>query len=169
MSRFGSEDHAQVSDCIIVLGAAVRGDRPSPVFEQRLNHAILLHRAGMAPKVILTGGIGQGTAHAESEVGSTFVQSHGIPAEAILTESKSHTTQRNLAEAAALMTDHHLHTAIVVSDPDHMKRAILMAENLGMSAVSSPTRTSRFQSWKTRLPFLLREVYFFHHHLVTGD
>jgi len=169
ISRYGSEDHARRSDCIIVLGAAARGEIPSPVFEERLRHAVQLYHNGMAPKIILTGGIGKGTSLAESKVGSVFIQSLGISAADILTEDRSHTTQRNLAEAADLMKAHGLRSAIIVSDPDHMKRAIMMADDLNMESVSSPTSTSRFRSLETRLPFLLREVYFFHHYLVIGN
>lgn len=32
--NYGCKDHATKSDCIIVLGAAAYGDRPSPVFEK---------------------------------------------------------------------------------------------------------------------------------------
>ena len=167
--RFGSRDQARPSDCIIVLGAAVHGDIPSPIFEERLRHAVDLHRNGLARKVILTGGTGVANAHSESAVGSVFVRSHGIPQSDILTEKRSHTTQRNLAEALELMKQHRLRTAIIVSDPGHMKRAMMMAGDLGIDAVSSPTPSSRFRTNATRIPFLLREVYFFHHYLMTGN
>jgi uncharacterized SAM-binding protein YcdF (DUF218 family) len=42
-----------------------------------------------------------------------------------------------------------------------MKRAMLYADDLGMKAYSSPTPTSLYRSWKTRLPFLLREELFY--------
>src|SRR5688500_12278425 len=45
-------------DCAIVLGAAVRGDKPSPVFEGRLEHALELFRQGGIRHLILTGGSG---------------------------------------------------------------------------------------------------------------
>ena len=60
-------------------------------------------------------------------------------------------------------------SAIIVSDPMHMKRAMMMAGDLEVVAVSSPTPTSRYRSFKTKLGFLLREVYFIHHYFVTGD
>ncbi|WAC17760.1 YdcF family protein [Luteolibacter sp. SL250] len=167
--RFGSEDQARPSDCIIVLGAAVHGDVPSPVFLQRLRHGVDLQHRGMARKIIFTGARAEGDSHSESGMGEFFARSMGIPADNILIEERSTTTLGNLVEAAALMKEHRLESAIIVSDPDHMKRAMRMARDLGIRAYSSPTPTSRYQSWKTRLPFLLREMYFFHHYLVTGD
>lgn len=46
---------------------------------------------------------------------------------------------------------------------------MLMAGNLGIKAVSSPTPTSRYRSAGTRAVFLAREIYFHHHYLVTGE
>jgi len=50
-----------------------------------------------------------------------------------------------------------------------MKRAMLMANDIGITASSSPTPTSRYRSLKTKLGFLLRELYFIHHYIATGD
>lgn len=166
--KFGYEDHAKPSDCAIVLGAAVNGANPSPVFEERIKHALSLYRAGAVSKIIFTGGYGAGVSHAESEVGADYVIRQGVPASAVLTETKSHTTQENLVEAKALMVRESLNTAILISDPLHLKRSALMAENLGISAVTSPTPTSRFRTWQTRIPFLFRELYFYHHYRFTG-
>ena len=48
-------------------------------------------------------------------------------------------------------------TAIIVSDPIHMKRSMLMAKDAGITAYSSPTPTSMYQSRESILPFLARE------------
>ncbi|MCF7730533.1 MAG: YdcF family protein [Akkermansiaceae bacterium] len=167
--RYGTHDHATRSDCIIVLGAAVQDTNPSPVFEERIRHGIDLYHAGYAPKLLFTGGIGEGQKHSESSVGRSVAIQHGIPARDILIEERSRTTLQNLTEAAAVMQKHGLKSAIVVSDPLHMKRAMMMAGGLEIAAVSSPTPTTRYRSLRTRLGFLIRELYFLHHYLVTGD
>ena len=59
------------------------------------------------------------------------------------------------------MDAHSMNTAIIVSDPLHMKRAMLMANDYGITAYSSPTPTSMYRSAKTQLPFLGREVFFY--------
>lgn len=167
--NFGAIDHAKKSDCIIVLGAAVYGERPSPVFEERIRHALELFRKGEALTIILTGGFGDGASHAESEVAASFAMSEGVDEFAILTETRSRTTQQNLVEAKSLMDSAGLKTAIIVSDPLHLKRASVMAEDLGITAVTSPTPTSRYRSFRTKLGFLIREIYFYHRYAVTGD
>lgn len=166
---FGNEDHAKPSDCAIVLGAAVNGDQPSPVFEERIKHAVALYRAGTVSKIIFTGGVGKGASHAESTVGADYAIREGVPASAVLTETNSRTTRENLIEAKDLMSVASLRTAILVSDPLHLKRSALMARHLGILAVTSPTSTSRYRSLKSRLGFLAREVYFYHHYRFTGN
>jgi uncharacterized SAM-binding protein YcdF (DUF218 family) len=126
------------------------------------------YRAGIVSKLIFTGGYGDGASHAESEVGANYVIRQGVPASAVLTETKSRTTRENLLEAKALMDGASLKTAVLISDPLHLKRSALMAENLGISAVTSATPTSRYRTWTTRLPLLLRELYFYHHYRFTG-
>ena len=167
--RYGAHDRATKSDCIIVLGAAVQGAAASQVFEERIHHGISLFRAGQATKLLFTGGIGDGQTHSEGSVGRSVAIQRGIPSADILFVEKSRTTKQNLSEARALMQQHGMTSAIIVSDPLHMKRAMLMADDLGIVAASSPTPTSRYRSLKTRLGFLLRELYFIHHYAATGD
>jgi len=165
---YGAADQAVKSDCAIVLGAAAYGAKPSPVFEERIRHAINLYRTGLVAKIIFTGGYGTGADHAESEVGAAYAAREGVPAADVFVELRSRTTQQNLAEAQILMAAHGWQTAILVSDPLHMRRATWMAADLGMSAVSSPTPTSRYRSLKTKFTFLRHELYFWHHYLFTG-
>ena len=167
--KYGHKDFAKESDCIIVLGAAAYHDKPSPVFKERIRHAVSLYDEGKAGVIIFTGGYGDGAAFSESEVGARFAVSEGVDRGSILTEERSRTTQHNLVEAKKLMAANDLTTAIIVSDPLHLKRASAMAKDLDIEAVSSPTPTSRYQSLRTKLGFLVREIYFYNHYMVTGD
>lgn len=167
--RFGHRDSAAKSDCVIVLGAAVDDADPSPVYEERIQHAVSLYQRGEAGKIIFTGGYGEGAKHAESEVGAQRAISLGVPAADVFTETHSHTTQENLTEAANVMDSLGLRSAIIVSDPLHLKRASKMARDLELEVVTSPTPTSRYRSWRTRVGFLARELYFYHHYLASGD
>jgi hypothetical protein len=44
-----------------------------------------------------------------------------------------------------------------------------MADDFGIQAVSSPTPTTRYRSLRTKLGFLVRELYFVHHYFLTGN
>lgn len=139
--RYGALDFATRADCIIVLGAAVRESSPSPVFEERIRHGISLYRDGLAPRMLFTGGIGENQRHSESRVARAFAIQHGVDPAHILIEERSRTTSQNLVEALALMRQHGLNKAIIVSDPLHMRRSIMIADQIGLEAVSSPTPT----------------------------
>ena len=165
---YGGRDQAEKSDGAIVLGAAIYGDRPSPVFEERIRHGIALYQTGLVAKIIFTGGCGTGDERAESEVAAAYAERAGVPPTDVFTERRSRTTQQNLAEAKLLMAAHGLRSAILVSDPLHMRRATWMAGTLGIAAVSSPTPTSRFRSLKTKWRFLRHELYYWHHYAFSG-
>lgn len=152
----------------IVLGAAVHGDRPSPVFEERIRHGIQLYKQGAVKRLIFTGGYGEGSGAAESAVARSYALRHGLRARDILVETRSRTTHENLLEASRLMQANRLESALLVTDPLHIKRALLMCSGLGIDAWPAPTPTSRYRSWRTKAGFLLREVYFYNVYLVAG-
>jgi vancomycin permeability regulator SanA len=66
------------ADAAVVLGAAVWGRQPSPVFEERIKHAIDLYETGQVKVIIFTGGRGDGEQLAESIVASGYAVGHGV-------------------------------------------------------------------------------------------
>ncbi|MDC7825161.1 YdcF family protein [Pseudomonas sp. BLCC-B13] len=154
-------------DAAIVLGAAVWQEQPSPVFAERLNHAIRLMQQQRVDYLILTGGRGEGDTQAEAEVARRYALQAGVPGERILTESVSTITAENLSEACGLMRRHGLQSAFIVSDPLHMQRAMLLARDIGIRAHAAPTPTSRYRSWKSKGPSLAYETFFYLSYLAT--
>ncbi len=158
ISSYAKNDETQKADAAIILGAAVENGTPTPVFRERINHGISLYQDGYVNYLIFTGGIGDGDSISEAQAGKDYAISMGIPANVILIEEESHITEENLENAKALMEQNDLQTALIVSDPLHMKRAMLMAKDYGITAYASPTKTTMYQSAKTKLPFLAREI-----------
>ena len=74
-------DETRQVDVIVVLGAAQYWGRPSPVLRARLDHALELYRRDVAPRIITTGGFGEGAAFSESEVSREYLSGQGVPAE----------------------------------------------------------------------------------------
>lgn len=159
--QYGKADEKQKADAAIVLGAAAYGERVSPVFEERLNHGIWLYENGYVEKVIVTGGMGKGNEHSDAYAGKKYMIEQGVLEDAILIEEESTVTQENLENAKELMDENSYSTAIIVSDPLHMKRSMLMAKDCGIEAYSSPTPTTRYRTLKSKLPFLAREEFFY--------
>ena len=158
---YSDRDDRTPADCIIVLGAGTDGKTPNPVFRERLNHAITLYREGYADTILLTGGYSPGNARSDAAIAGLWLESQGIPADDILLEEKSTITQENLRFSKEIMDSHDLSTAILVSDPLHMKRSMKMAKDYEIEAFSSPTPTTRYQTWRSKLPFLARETFFY--------
>jgi uncharacterized SAM-binding protein YcdF (DUF218 family) len=147
------------ADAAVVLGATVFRDRPSPVFRERINHAIDLYRQGIVKSLIFTGGLAGNDRLAESEAAREYAIAQGVPAEHIFIETESYSTCRNLLGAKRIIEEHGMDQVLIVSDPLHMRRTMWLAEQVGIQGLSSPTPTSRYRSLDRKAVFLLREVY----------
>lgn len=157
--RYGRRRSQRHADAAIVLGAAVWNGHPSPVFRERLNHGIALWRAGRVRRIVLTGGRADYWGIPESEAARRYVRHQGVPEEAIVCEAASRTTFENMIEARRVLAREGLRTALVVSDPIHMKRAMTMARDAGLRARPSPTPTTRYLTWRKRATFLAMEAW----------
>lgn len=138
----GQSDQTDHADAIVVLGAAEYAGKPSPVFQARLDHAKELYEKGVAPFIITTGGTYPGEKKSEGEVGKKYLEEKGIPVSSIVAETESLTTKQNLMRVKDLAKERNIQRVILVSDPFHMYRATIMAEDLDLTPLSSPTRTS---------------------------
>lgn len=149
------------TDVAVVLGAAVWEDKPSPVFRERINQAIWLYENGYVDKIIFTGGKDTGDKFAESEVARDYAIKNNVNREDIFIETKSQITEENLRYAYDVAKEKSFNTFTIVSDPLHMKRAILMAKNTGMEAYSSPTQSSAYKTLNSKIPFFFRELFYY--------
>ena len=124
------------------MGAAQYDGRPSPVFAARLDHAVSLYFAGVASKLVMTGGKAEGDRTTEAAAGRDFAIALGVPPDAILVEEQSRTTLESVRAVASLLAANDLHNAVFVSDRPHMLRVLRMADDEGVTAWGSPTQTS---------------------------
>jgi uncharacterized SAM-binding protein YcdF (DUF218 family) len=154
------------ADAAIVLGAAVWNDQPSPVFEERIRHAISLYQTRRVKAIIFTGGAGADEPQAESIVASQYAIQHGVAAQDIFCETTSQFTFENLRGAKAIIQQQHFGRALIVSDPLHLRRSMTMAHDLGINAYSSPTPTSRYISAQSQIDFLWGEVRYYATYLI---
>lgn len=158
---YGKTDGKANSDVAIVLGAGTSNGEVSPVYRERINHGIWLYENDYVDYLILTGGIGEGNNASDAYIAKQYALSKSVPEQVIFIEEKSTITEENLENAKAIMDENSFDTAIIVSDPLHMKRAMLMAGDYGIDACSSPTPTTMYRSFKTKILFLVREEFFY--------
>ena len=166
---------SDTAEVAIILGAAVYQTKPSPVFAERINHAITLYQQGSVKKLVFTGAAAGGisdkhkqaqTTLAESVVAQNYAINKQVSPDDIHIETRSETTRENLIYSNEILVKHGFKTALIVSDPLHLKRAMLMTKDLAINAKPSATPTTRYRSFKKKLPFALRELYFYHHYLL---
>jgi len=140
--RSASRDAARPAQAIVVLGAAQYRGRPSPVLRARLDHAVGLYARGIAPRVVVTGGIAEGDTASEAAVSRIYAMAAGVPDSAILLENEGRTTGQSLERVARLLKARRIDTVVVVSDPFHVLRVARVAERAGLTVYTSPTRTT---------------------------
>jgi len=141
----GKSDQARAVDAIVVLGVAQYDGRPSPQLQARLDHALALLLEGASPLVITTGGNQPGDRFTEAETSANYlIKGLGIDYQAveILQENSGSTTRESLIGVRDIMQSRGLHSVLIVTDPYHSLRSRLIAQDLGLVAYVSPTRTS---------------------------
>jgi uncharacterized SAM-binding protein YcdF (DUF218 family) len=144
---FASYDAAQrvgteTVDAIVVLGAAQYAGRPSPVLRARIDHALSLWRSGTGRSIVFTGGTGTGDTTSEAVVSSNYARKRGVPDSAIVMETAGRTTSASMHAVASLLHARGERSVMLVSDPFHMFRLWILARRVGLSARTSPTRSS---------------------------
>ena len=146
----GRSDQARAVDAIVVLGVAQYDGRPSPQLQARLDHALALWQEDLSPLVITTGGNQPGDRFTEAETSANYLIEGSIdgslvvavPAESIVQENSGSTTRESLIAVRDIMQSRGLHSILIVTDPYHSLRSRLIAQDLGLVAYVSPTRTS---------------------------
>jgi uncharacterized SAM-binding protein YcdF (DUF218 family) len=132
------QDEREPVDAILVVGRALRRDQPTPVFAARLAHGAALFHAGLAPRLIVAGGMTGDATRSEAEAGREHLLGLGVPAGAILCEARSRHTLENLVFVRATLRQLGWRRLLVVSDPLHLARVSALARGLGLDARCSP-------------------------------
>lgn len=146
------DDRATHADVIIVLGCKVyENNQAAPCIRARSYHAAQLYKQGVAAQIIASGGpTRQGPV--EAEVIAGLLESEGVPSEAITEEDSSHNTIQNIYNSRAIMQKRGWRTAVIVTEPYHINRAMIVAHDAGLPAYPSPaTNSPDWQDPRTRV------------------
>ncbi len=134
------------SDLIVSLGGG-KGERDQM--------AVDLYKAGYAKKILLTGmgiSLNDGLNYYKSTT-TQFYINQGVASEALLFDGYSINTHQETLNLAALLTAHHWHSALVVSDPPHLRRldfclsAVLKKAGLSYRLIASTVPTWQADRW----------------------
>ncbi|HEU4800877.1 MAG TPA: YdcF family protein [Gemmatimonadales bacterium] len=136
------QDQREPVDAIVVLGAAQYNGRPSPVLRARLEHALSLYRDQLAPRIMVTGGVGRGDTTSEAEVSRRWLLAHRLPDTAVVALPRGRSSAVSMTDAAAWLRERGLSRVLLVSDPFHMARLRFEARRTELDALVSPTPSS---------------------------
>ena len=154
------QDDRRVSDTIVVLGAAQFNGRPSSVLTARLVHARDLWRDKVAPRIITVGGNQAGDNYTEAGSSKTWLVDHGVPASRIVAVPVGRDTLSSVIAVEAVMKQRRWTSSVIVTDPWHALRARAMANDKGMNAVVSPTRSGpAVRQRSTEFRYIVRETF----------
>lgn len=122
------------ADCIIVLGAQVRGTKITNSLKRRLDAALeYLDRYPLA-KVIVSGGQGKGEDISEARAMAQYLEENGVEKERIFLEDRSTSTRENLRFSAEFTDIRQKKNGIVTND-FHIYRASLIARQEGYEKI----------------------------------
>lgn len=142
-------DEARPAQAIVVLGAAQYDGEPSPVYRARLDHAADLYQEGIAPLVVVTGGKAVGDRFSEASAGAAYLHERGVPDDVILRETSGRSSWESLAASTRFLHERGVTEVVLVSDPFHAARVGAIADEVGLEAHTSPTRSSPIQGFES--------------------
>lgn len=155
---FTGETELRHADAALVLGTRLEGEDPSYALRERINHAVWLYDNKFVETLVFTGGLTEGGSISEAEASKTYALSLGVPEQDIIIEDQSIVTRENMEFVKKLMASWEVDNFLLVSDPFHMKRALMMADVFDLQVEASPTPQSVYSTWAEQFPFVLRET-----------
>ncbi|MDO5099988.1 MAG: ElyC/SanA/YdcF family protein [Eubacteriales bacterium] len=143
-SRLTAADGYQV---IVVLGAGITQKKtPTPILQERLDTGIELYRAGVAPKLLMSGDH-QDLYYNEVAVMKQYALEQGVPEEDIFLDHAGLSTYDSMYRAKEIFGAQKL---IVVTQAYHLYRACMIGRLLGIEAVGVTADRQVIAGWLQR-------------------
>jgi uncharacterized SAM-binding protein YcdF (DUF218 family) len=148
IATFGMTDYRRPADVIVVFGAKAYADgTPSDALADRVRTACALYRAGLAPRLLFSGGPGEPAAM------QRLAASLGVPSAAILSDPAGVNTESTARNTVALL--HPPARILAVSHFYHLPRIKMTYQRHGTEVYTVPCG----DSVPTSMPFnVTREV-----------
>lgn len=135
-----NDDYSNLTDidCIIVLGAGIWGDKPSPMLEDRLLRGIELYNNNVSTKIIMSGDHGKKD-YDEVNIMKDYAIKKGVPSENIFMDHAGFSSYDSIYRAKEIFK---AQKVLVVTQKYHLYRSLYIANQLGLEAygVSSDLR-----------------------------
>ena len=118
---------------IFVLGGGVRENYPTPILKERLDTAIFLYKAGVAPKILMSGDNGS-VHYDEVSVMRKYALDQGVPSNDIFMDYAGFSTYQSMYRAEYIFE---VSKMVIVTQEYHLYRAIYIAKSMDMDVVGA--------------------------------
>jgi len=153
---FGKTDYSRRADAIVVLGARVYTDgRLSDALDDRVRTGARLYLKGYAPKLIMSGGPGDGNIH-ETEAMQRMAVRLGVPISAILRDQNGLNTEATVSSTCEMFNRIRAGRVLLVSHFYHLPRIKMTYQRRGREVYTVPARESYLLTDMPR--YILREI-----------
>ena len=141
-------------DCILILGAGIWGDKPSPMLQDRLDEGIKLYKEGIASKIIMSGDHGR-EEYDEVNIMKEYAIEQGVPSEDIFMDHAGFSTYESIYRAKEIFDADNI---VIVTQEYHLYRALYIADKLNINAygVNSDPRKYSGQTFRELREILAR-------------
>ena len=127
-------------ECIVVLGAAVKGDKPSTALARRIETAYDYLERNPETVAVLSGGMGNGESITEAECMRRELVAMGISENRLILEDRSRDTAENIAYTLEIIGNNYESIALVTNN-FHLYRSIRLAKSatdISVYGISAP-------------------------------
>lgn len=117
-------------DCIIILGAGIWGDKPSPMLEDRLLEGAKLYQNNVSNKIIMSGDHGRAE-YDEVNIMKNYAIEREVKSEDIFMDHAGFSTYESIYRAKAIFKAKRI---VIVTQKYHLYRALYIAKQLDLEA-----------------------------------
>lgn len=128
-------------DCILVLGAGVRNERPSAMLQDRIDGGVSLYMAGASDKIIMSGDHGRKD-YDEVNVMKNEAIEAGVPSDDVFMDHAGFSTYESLYRAKEIFGAEKI---VIVTQEYHLFRALYIARQLGIDAYGVKADPRRYR------------------------
>jgi uncharacterized SAM-binding protein YcdF (DUF218 family) len=150
------ESDPQLSQAIIIMGAAQYNGVPSPDLLARLQEADTLYKRHLAPLVVATGAKEPGDHYTEAWTEATWLARNGVPPGDVV-QVGGRTTWESLILAGAVLDHKGVKKVLIVTDGFHEDRCMAIATELGLEPKPAPATSSPIRGWSA-FPYFMKET-----------
>ena len=149
-----SNTSIEKTDCIIVLGAGLRNDKPSLMLEDRLKKGIETYNNGISNKIIMSGDHTRKN-HDEVNIMKEYAINNNVPSEDIFMDHAGISTYDSIYRAKNIFNAKKI---VIITQKYHLYRALYIANQLGLEAygVEAPKKIYRGNTYREIREILAR-------------